>query len=1115
MKYLISVLILIFFGFIQESYGLTSVGGTLLDDVDTVCYGNNYGMLRLNGEIGDVQYWEYSTTGSSPWTTINHTIDSLEYNDLTQTTYFRVIVKYGSDPQDTSTVAVVYVSPLSDAGILSQDMEVCASANSGTLQLSGYTGDIDYWEYSDDGGTSWNTIANTTDSYSFTNLSTTNYFRVIVKSGVCSTDTSNTVVVTVDPGTNTGTLGYNDTVCYGNNSGVVVLTGNVGNIVRWETSPTGYAPWSTINFTNDSLIYTNLVNTSYYRTVVKSGVCPQINSNAISIIVSPLSEGGIVSGSQEVCSGANSGTLVLSDYAGDILNWQYSADYGTTWTDTANINHTLSYSNLIQTTQFRAVVRSGACDTAYSEIATITVNPLPIVNFSYDTVCRTQATTFVNNTTIPLGNIVSYSWDFGNGNGNNAETPIYTYPVEGTYTVQLTATSDKGCVDSTSNVVMVNPTPMVDYSFANACDGDSVSFQNASFSTIGGSISYEWNFDDSSTVVSDENPEHLFAQSGDYDVKLVVEENATGCKDSLIQTVNIYPQTNPGFIFSNVCDGNAMTFTNTTTLSSGNVNYYWTFGDGYYESTINPTHLYSGDGTYLVRLSATTDHNCTDTVSHTILVFPQPVAGFSGNDICYTDTFHFLNESAISSGTMSYVWNFGNGDTSTVETPDYYYFAPGTYTVSLLVVSDSGCSDQIYKTVNVFSLPNVGFDVNDMCLYDSANFVNTSNIQSGNLTYQWHFGDNPGSILKNPKHLYDTAGTYSVELVATSGGMCSDSVTKPLTVFPVPHPDFSAPGVCDGAPSYFYNQTTISSGNIADFLWDFGDGTNSVQENPVQQYLNPGTYNVKLSVTSNNGCVTDTTKQVIVDYMPVANFTVYNVCDKNPVNPSNLSTTEQGSMTYLWQFGDNDTSIVPEPNHLYASQGTYGITLLVQSEHGCIDSLIRYVQVYPLPYAYAGKDTSISKGSSILLNASGGNIYTWYPSTNLSNPTISNPTALPATTTNYVVQVEDLNACVNYDTVTITVIDDYKIAPNNIITPNGDGVNDTWIINNIENYGKSTVFIYDRWGNEVYNKAAYDNSWNGTNNNGDLLPDGTYYFVITFDGSDIAYKGAISILRNH
>jgi len=1093
----------------------TSDGGTLEIPDDTVCYGNNNGILVLNSEVGDVQYWEYSTSGASPWITINQNHDTLEYNNLTETTYFRAIVKYENTEQDTSTIAVVHVSPISVAGTLSQDMEVCASSNSETLQLTGYTGDIDYWEYSGDNGTTWNSIANTNGTYTFTNLLTTNLFRVIVKSGVCSSDTSNTITVKVYPATDAGTLSQNDSVCYGNNYGEAILSSFTGNIVRWETSETGYAPWSTINYTNDTLSYTNLVSTNYYRAVVKSGVCQEEISNEISVKVSPITEGGILSGSQEVCSEVNSGTVVLSDYTGDILNWQYSHDFGTTWTDTANINHTLNYSGLTQTTVFRAVIRSGACDTAYSEISTITVNPLPDVEFSYDTVCRGQYTTFTNNSSIVTGSISTYSWNFGNGDGNNADNAVYKYPVDGTYTVKLTATSNKGCIDSLKHIVIVNPSPVVNFSFDNECDRDTVHFSNSSFSTINGSISYSWDFGDTTSLVSIENPSHLYAYSNDYPAKLVVTEDETGCKDSLIKTVSVYPRTVPNFTFTNVCDGNEMNFTNQTTVSIGNVNYYWTFGDGYYDNNANPSHLYNTDGTYIVRMSATTENNCTDTVTKNVIVFAQPTAEFSGDDICYTDTFIFNNESVINSGTMSYLWNFGSGDTSIQENPHYYYFSPGTYTVSLSVVSDSGCTSDVFHNVNVYSLPNVLFDVDDKCLYDSAVFVNNSTIQSGTLDYTWNFGDLSGSVIKNPSHKYDTAGTYTVKLIAIAGGMCSDSISKDVNIFPVPNPDFSAANVCDGEKSYFYDETTIESGSIQNYSWDFGDGTNSVQQNPIQQFLNPGTYDVRLSVVSNNSCTAQITKPVTVDFMPIANFSVYNVCENNPISPANSSTIEEGSITYLWKFGNGDTSIVPEPNYLYDGSGIFAVTLITRSENGCLDSLIRNVQVYPLPDANAGRDTSISKGDEVLLNASGGSIYNWMPSTGLSNSGVSNPTASPTETIVYVVQVEDLNSCINYDTVKVSVIDDYKISPNNLITPNGDGINDVWVIDNIGNYGNATIYIYDRWGNEIYAKTAYDNSWNGTNSNGDLLPDGTYYYLITFDDSDVNYKGAISILRDN
>ena len=1111
--FILSIIFSIFFSG-NRLFAQSSDGGTLMEPVDTVCYQNNQGVLRLNGEIGDALYWEYSTSGSSPWMTISNTTDSLEYYDLKQTTYFRAIVKFNAEPQDTSTVAVVHVSPLSSGGTLSGEQTVCKDNNTGILTLSNYTGKIDHWLYSEDLGSTWNTINHTDASYTFNNLSVTNHFRVVVKSGACSSDTSNTVVVSVSPSTNAGVLIGIDTVCYDNNAGEITLSGYTGDIVRWESSETGDNPWAAISYTNDTLPYANTVQTKHYRAVVQSGACGAKSSNTVTIKVSPPSKGGIVSGSDEVCAEQNSGTLVLSDYTGEILNWQYSTDYGTTWDNLSNINHTLNYSGLKQTTIYRAVVRSGACDTAYSEIATITVNPLPEVNFSFDTVCRTQPTTFVNTSTISNGSILSYSWDFGNGNGNNAVNPIYTYPDDGTFNVKLTATSDKGCINDTSFTAKVNPTPVVGFSFDNQCDQIPVDFSNTSFSTIDGDISNHWGFDDSGAQSIETEPSHQFSESGTYDVKLIVTEDATGCKDSVTQEVKIYPRTIPDFDFTNICLGNEMDFTNKTTLSEGSTNYFWTFGDGNSSSERNPKNLYSADGSYQVLLTATTDHNCIDTISKKILVYQQPETDFMVDDICYTDTASFINNTTIDPDSVNYQWDFGDGSTSAEQNPDKYYTAPGTYSVSLNVVTNNNCSDKQNKNITVYALPSVNFDAEDECIYNPVTFANLSTGQSETLNYQWSFGDDGTSTEKNPVYQFSMPGSYDVKLIAVSGSMCSDSVTKTVNIFPEPEPDFEVENVCDGNPSYFFNQSNITAGTINSYRWNFGDETASEQENPVHQFLNPGTYQVSLTVNSAKGCIATINKPVTVDYLPLANFTINNVCQGNPVNPSNLSSIEEGNLTYHWNFGDGSTATIPEPNHTYALPGTYPVTLKVSSDNHCTDSLVRFVQVFELPNAYAGEDVSVSKGEKIRLNASGGSIYSWYPSGSLSNAFVSNPLASPSETTDYIVQVEDLNSCVNYDTLTVTVIDDYKITPNNIITPDDNGINDNWVIENIESYGNCTVFIFDRWGNEVYTKKGYDNSWDGKNSNGDILPDGTYYYIVKFDDSDVVYKGAISLLRN-
>ena len=98
---------------------------------------------------------------------------------------------------------------------------------------------------------------------------------------------------------------------------------------------------------------------------------------------------------------------------------------------------------------------------------------------------------------------------------------------------------------------------------------------------------------------------------------------------------------------------------------------------------------------------------------------------------------------------------------------------------------------------------------------------------------------------------------------------------------------------------------------------------------------------------------------------------------------------------------------------------------------------------------------------------------------------------------------------------TINVTNDYNVIPTNVITPDGNGQNDFWIITNIENYAESQVTVFNRWGGEVLNTTGYQNDWDGRNENGDILPDGAYYYTISFPGSDRTYKGAISIIRNN
>jgi gliding motility-associated-like protein len=199
---------------------------------------------------------------------------------------------------------------------------------------------------------------------------------------------------------------------------------------------------------------------------------------------------------------------------------------------------------------------------------------------------------------------------------------------------------------------------------------------------------------------------------------------------------------------------------------------------------------------------------------------------------------------------------------------------------------------------------------------------------------------------------------------------------------------------------------------------------------------------------------------------------------------------------------------------------TVNLQLIVTGSPSCIvpqyDTAYYTVIVSSTGTAFvnAGADVTISAGNSIDLNANGAAIinWNWSPSIGLSDMTIPNPTANPTGSTTYVLTGTDINGCIAVDSMRITVDLDMNVVIANILTPNADSKNDTWIIENIEFYPNSEVMIVNREGQLVYESSNYDNSWGGTHD-GKLLPDATYYYVLKFQGSDKSYKGPVTILH--
>ncbi|MEM7373739.1 MAG: PKD domain-containing protein, partial [Bacteroidota bacterium] len=415
--------------------------------------------------------------------------------------------------------------------------------------------------------------------------------------------------------------------------------------------------------------------------------------------------------------------------------------------------------------------------------------------------------------------------------------------------------------------------------FISQTNGCNVSFSDQS-SASGIVTNYYWDFGDGS-FSSASFASHTYATSGTYQVSLTIGTN-TGCIDTVSKTVTV-----SGCGTAVTCDADFISQTDSCTLSfsdqsstSGIVlSYAWDFGDGTTGGASSTSHTYTSSGTYPVQLTITTSDGCTDTVSKTITVTncaqpPTCDADFvSQTDSC---TVSFSDQSSTL-GIIGYVWDFGDGNTGGASYTTHTYNAPGTYDVTLTISTNDGCVDSITRTVTVTECPVPSFCSPDFIIAGDSctiSFTDSSSSSNGILSYEWDFGDGNTGSSDFTTHTYDSAGTYTVQLTIITNDSCTNSISKIITVnncvwTPTCDADFASQ--TDSCTVTFGSQSS-SGGIITSYVWDFGDGNTGGASYVPYTYNAPGTYDVTLTISTNDGCVDSITRTVTVTECPVPSF---------------------------------------------------------------------------------------------------------------------------------------------------------------------------------------------------------------------------------------------------
>jgi gliding motility-associated-like protein len=619
--------------------------------------------------------------------------------------------------------------------------------------------------------------------------------------------------------------------------------------------------------------------------------------------------------------------------------------------------------------------------------------------------------------------INTWTWNYGDGISDTLTAPPFqhTYAGPGVYTVSLKVTDSKGCIDSVvkPNVIIISK-PVAIFSSADtvSCPTKPIAFINVS---TGPGLNYTWHFGDGATSTA-VNPVHSYAADGLYTIKLFITDQY-GCSDSLI-----YPQyikiASPHAHFNmsdsvGTCPPLFVSFTN---ASQNFTAVSWDFGDGTSTQTDNPTHFYNTPGTYFAKLTVTSPGGCTDIIQKKIVVRgPQGIFTYGPINGCKPLTVHF---SAATKDRLSFIWDFNDG--TTVSGMDsvlsYTYTIPGIYVPKMILVDPAGCVVPILgpDTIVVNGVnANFGFINHTFCDAASISFSDSSMSNDVIASYTWDFGDGNTSAAQNPTHFYSAPGLYYPQLIVTTESGCADTMKNAVPVKIVASPQASIGSTGNGCAPLTVNyksQLLVPDTSAISWSWNFGNGNNSVLQNPPAQiYSTAGSYTTQLIATNSSGCKDTVTKTIDAFLVP----TVDAGADTLVCKGNTISLNATGANSYTWSPATGLSCIncarpIAQPNiaTTYMVKGT--------TAQGCsnIDSVLVKVK-QPFSMLNSAGDT-LCLGSSVRLFASGAATYVWSPSTGLNSTTNATPLASPRTTTIYTVIGTDDKGCFK-DTGFVTV----------------------------------------------------------------------------------------------
>jgi len=923
----------------------------------------------------------------------------------------------GTECIDRIEVVLCYRSATPNAGTASSSAASVCSGQNVTLSLSGFqTGGSIQWQSASAPGGPWTNISGATSTpYTTGPLTSNTCFRAQVTCG--GTAYSNTICVNVNPLPSVSVS--NATICAGQSATLTSVVNPVGGSYNW--TPGG--------FTTSSIVVSPPSTQVYNLTYTDPNGCTSSASDTVFVNPSP----NVTVNSPSLCAGQSTTLTANGVPGGGTYVWTPggATTSSIVITPPSNVSYTVTYTD------------ANSCSS--QAVSNVTVEPLPTVSVNNATICGSGSAT-LSATVNPTGGL--YFWSPG-----GMTTPSIVVSPASTTTYSLSYISPAGCTNTTQATVYVSNLPTVAVNNATLCSAPGASvILTATVSPSGGT--YTW------TPIGGGGPIVVVSPTSSTSYTVTYTEPG-GCSNSAVSYVTVLP----GFSFADFSypnhpcvDNQPYTFS-ATVSGSGPYAYQWYLGNCSSPSTANTASIsvnYSCSGIkYVSLVIQNLSSGCKDSIVHQVTIEDLPFVNFSAtNPNCVSDTVYFSNYSWIggSATIASWLWNFGDGNTSTLYQPSHLYSTGGTYTVYLVATSDYGCDDTLYKVINVSPLTIPGSVASNATVCAGSNTGTVSISGNNGNVVSWMFSTDNGNTWvpianTNTVYTYSNLSQTTIFGAVVQSGTCPSATTSPNATITVDPATVAGYIHRDTLVCFPFNQGTLTltnyTGTILDWYSSTDNGstwTSLSNTSPTYTFANLTDTTWYIATVQSGVCPTQTTSitKVLVRYFNGAK--IIPSPDTSISIGFSVQIVASGGINYAWTPSYNISDTTINNPFVWPTKDTSYI-VFVKDNYGCIDTASVRILVL--------KDYKLIIANTMTPNGDNFNDFFW-----------------------------------------IGMIEHY---PNNEVLV-------------FNRYGQ---MIFN--GKNYDNKKVY---WDGTYQ-GNKVPDGAYYYVIKFTDSNVIFKGSINVISSN